>query len=155
MSARSKTRVVLAAGALALVVASVASAIPTQAMKLSARMNSAQVVPDKPKGKVAFAAGTFTGTLTPAGSKWKLAWKLTYSRLDNPSIVIADIHYGKPGHFGPYVARLCGPCKASPQQGVTRIPASWIPAIKLGNTFMTILTGKNPNGEIRGQIRVR
>jgi hypothetical protein len=28
-----------------------------------------------------------------------------------------------------------------------------VPAIKLGNSFVTLITGKNPNGEIRGQIR--
>jgi hypothetical protein len=37
---------------------------------------------------------------------------VTYSKLDHPSIVIADIHYGKSGHFGPVIVPLCGPCKA-------------------------------------------
>ena len=123
-------------------------------LKLSARMNARQVVPHKPKGNVARATGTFTGTLVGTGSRWKLSWKITYSRLDNPSIVIADIHYGKRGKFGPIIVRLCGPCKSG-QHGVRKVKGSWVPAIKAGNSFITLITGKNPNGEIRGQIRAR
>ena len=70
-----------------------------QTVKLSAKMNARQVVPHKPKG-VARASGTFTGTLTGSGSRSKLSWKITYSKLDHPSIVIADIHYGKPAISG-------------------------------------------------------
>ena len=68
--------------------------------------------------------------------------------------MIADIHYGKPGHFGPVIVRLCGPCKARQQQGVVKVKESWVPAIKGGSAFITLITGKNPNGEIRGQIKV-
>jgi CHRD domain len=68
--------------------------------------------------------------------------------------VIADIHYGKPGHFGPVIMRLCGPCKSG-QSGVKKVSAAWGPAIQRGNAFITLITGKNPNGEVRGQVRVR
>src|SRR5213080_2437810 len=122
--------------------------------RLSAKMTASQVVPHKPKGNVAHATGTFVGTLRLSGARWQLSWHLTYKNLDHPSIVVADIHYGKPGHFGPIVVRLCGPCKSG-QSGVKRVKATWVPAIKLGNTFFTLITGKNPNGEIRGQIRAR
>jgi hypothetical protein len=145
--------VLIALAALALVSASVASGMAAQTVRLTARMTAAQVVPKKPKGNVAHATGTFTGTLRSSGSRWNLTWRITYSRLDHPSIVIADIHYGKPRHFGPFVVRLCGPCKSG-ARGVRRVKASWVPAIRLGNTFITLITGKNPNGEIRGQIRV-
>ena len=40
-------------------------------------------------------------------------------------------------------------------QFVKRVKATWVPAIKLGTTFLTLITGKNPNGEIRGQIKAR
>ena len=123
-------------------------------MKLSANMSAAQVVPNKPKGNVAQAKGTLAATLTSSGSRWKLAWRITYNRLDHPALVIADIHYGKPGQFGPIVVRLCGPCRSG-QQGTVNVNASRIPAITSGDTFMTLITGKNPNGEIRGQIKVR
>jgi CHRD domain len=149
-----RIRLLLVVAMFALVTTAAAFAMGTQTLKLSAKMNARQVVePRKPKGNVAHATGTFTGTLTSSGSGWKLAWRITYSRLDHPRIVVADIHYGKPGHFGPIIVRLCGPCKSG-QHGVKKVKASWIPAIKLGNSFITLITGKNPNGEIRGQIRV-
>jgi hypothetical protein len=110
-------------------------------------------VPHKPKGDVAHATGSFVGTLTSSGSRWKLTWRVTYSRLDHPSIVVADIHYGRRGSFGPIIVRLCGPCKSGGQRGVAKVKAAWVPAIKAGNSFITLITGKNPNGEIRGQIK--
>jgi hypothetical protein len=124
----------------------------SETLKLSASMDARQVVPQKPKGNVARAKGTFTGTLRQAGSRWSLAWQLSYSKLDNPALVIADIHYGKKGKFGPVIVRLCGPCK-SPKRGTKAVPATWVPAIKKGDAFITLITGKNPNGEIRGQIK--
>ncbi len=124
-------------------------------LKLSAKMDARQVVPHKPKGNVARATGTFSGTLSGSGSRRTLSWKITYSKLDKPRIVVADIHYGKRGRFGPIIVRLCGPCKAGKQQGVVKVKSSWVPAIKAGNSFITLITGKNPNGEIRGQIKAR
>jgi hypothetical protein len=124
----------------------------SETVKLSARMTAAQVVPKKPKGNVAHASGTFTGTLTSSGSRWSMSWRITYARLDHPKLVIADIHYGKPGHFGPIVVRLCGPCKSG-QHGVVKVKARRIDGIKAGNTFLTLITNRNPNGEIRGQIK--
>ena len=140
--------------AVALAVAASALGAAAQTIGLSAKMDARQVVPQKPKGKVARATGTFTGTLTGGGSRWKLAWRITYRRLDNPSIVVADIHYGKRGKFGPVIVRLCGPCKSG-QHGTRKVKATWVPAIKAGNSFITLITGRNPNGEIRGQIKAR
>jgi hypothetical protein len=125
-----------------------------ETLKLSAKMDARQVVPQKPKGNVASATGTFTGTLAGTGTRRKLSWKITYSKLDKPKIVVADIHYGKRGSFGGIIVRLCGPCKAG-QQGVVKVASSWVPAIKAGDSFITLITGKNPNGEIRGQIKAR
>jgi hypothetical protein len=122
-------------------------------VKLAARMDSRQVVPQKPSGNVRNAIGTLTGSLAGSGgSPWKLSWQVAYKKLDNPSIVIADIHYGKPGKFGPIIVRLCGPCKSG-QKGVTKVKGTWVPAIKSGSAFITLITGQNPNGEIRGQIK--
>ena len=155
ISKTKRLRLLLVIAMFALVSTAAAFSMSTQTLKLSAKMDARQVVvPRKPKGNVAHATGTFTGTLTSSGSRWKLAWRITYRRLDHPSIVIADIHYGKPRHFGPIIVRLCGPCKSG-QHGVKKVKATWIPAIKLGNSFITLITGKNPNGEIRGQIKVR
>src|SRR5947209_49180 len=52
--------------------------------KLSAQMTAGQVVPHKPKGNVAHAAGTFVGTLRLSGARWQLSWHLTYKNLDHP-----------------------------------------------------------------------
>jgi len=123
-------------------------------VKVSANMDARQVVPQKPKGNVARAKGTFNGTLTSKGSRWTLSWQLAYSKLDHPTLVIADIHYGKQGKFGPVIVRLCAPCKSS-QKGTRPVPGTWVPAIKAGNTFITLITGQNPNGEVRGQIKAR
>jgi CHRD domain len=137
-----------------LVATGAALAARAETVKLSAKMDARQVVPDKPKGNVARASGTFTGTLTGRSSvaRWKLSWRLTYRNLDRPRIVVADIHYGKRGKFGPVIVRLCGPCKSG-QKGVVKVKSSWVDAIKAGSAFITLITGKNPNGEIRGQIR--
>jgi hypothetical protein len=147
-----RTALSIATAATIAAASGVAFAGSAEAIKLSARMDARQVVPQKPKGNVARATGTFTGTLGGSGSVRKLSWKITYRNLDHPSIVIADIHYGKRGKFGPIIVRLCGPCKTG-RHGTTKVKASWVPAIKLGNSFVTLITGKNPNGEIRGQIR--
>jgi hypothetical protein len=121
--------------------------------RLSAKMDARQVMPHKPKGNVARAAGSLTGTLTGTGSRWKLSWRIAYSKVDHPSIVVADVHYGKRGHFGPVIVRLCGPCKSG-QHGVVKVKGTWVPAIKSGSAFITLITGRNPKGEIRGQIKV-
>jgi hypothetical protein len=122
-------------------------------LHLSAKMDAKQVAPRKPRGNVANATGTFSGTLARS-TTWKLSWRLSYRGLDHPTIVIADIHYGKPGKFGPILVRLCGPCKSG-QHGVKKVKGIYVPMIRAGNTFITLITGKNPNGEIRGQIKAR
>ncbi len=122
-------------------------------LKLTANMDPRQVVPDKPRGDVADATGRFVGTLTRNDSRWRLSWGITYSKLDNPSVVIADIHRGKPGKFGPILVRLCGPCRSG-ANGVKPVKATDVPVIKSGGAFITLITGRNPNGEVRGQIKV-
>jgi CHRD domain-containing protein len=148
-----KFRLLLGVAVLGLVTTAAAFGAGMQTLKVSAQMNARQVVkPRKPKGNVAHASGTFVGTLKSRGSRWNLTWRITYTGLDHPKIVIADIHYGVPGQFGPVVVRLCGPCKSG-QHGVVRVKARRIDGIKAGNTFITLITNRNPNGEIRGQIK--
>ena len=153
---RTWTTAVLVVMMSALVAAGAALATGVTTAKLSAKMDVRQVVPQKPKGNVARATGTFTGTLTGkrTNPRWKLAWRVTYRNLDHPSIVVADIHYGKRGKFGPVIVRLCGSCKSG-QHGVVNVKSSWVDAIKSGDSFITLITGRNPNGEIRGQIGAR
>ena len=68
--------------------------------------------------------------------------------------MIADIHYGKPHRFGPLLVRLCGPCRPG-QHGSRPVTAATVRLIRAGTSFITLITNKNPNGEIRGQIAVR
>ena len=153
---RSKNKKVIALGiaTIALIASGAALGGSTGSVRLSAKMNARQVVPKKPKGNVAHARGTLTAALSGEGKSWKLKWRLTYRRLDHPTLVIADVHYGKPGKFGPIIVRLCGPCKSG-QRGVKKVKSAWVDAIKLGDSFITLITGKNRNGEIRGQITPR
>ena len=149
-----KSAALLAAAVVALEAATAGTA-GVSPLKLSADMDSRQVVvPSRPRGDVEDATGKFVGTLARNGSRWWLAWRITYRKLDHPSVVIADMHRGKRGKFGPIVVRLCGPCRSG-AHGVRRVEARDVPVIRSGRAFMTLITGKNPNGEVRGQIRAR
>jgi hypothetical protein len=125
--------------------------------KLSAAMTPTQVVTPKNKpwpvpASVRQAKGSFSGTVSSDGRK--LSWKISYSGVGNPKLAIADIHYGKRGQFGPILVRLCGPCH-SPQSGVAKLKKGVGSQFKTGNTWVTIITDKYPNGVIRGQIRAK
>jgi hypothetical protein len=150
----SKSRTLLVVAAVAITTVTVAFAA-ADAMRLSAKMDARQVVvPRKPVGNVADATGTFRGTVTASGSRWKLTWRIAYAKLANPVVVIADIHRGRAKQFGPILVRLCAHCYSG-QNGVKRVTAETVSAMKNGNAFITLITNKNPNGEIRGQIKVR
>jgi hypothetical protein len=120
-------------------------------------MTTSQVVtpknrPWKVPASVRHAHGSLTGTLRVSGTRRTLRWHITYVGVGSSPLQIADIHYGKPGHFGPLIARLCGPCKSG-QSGTKKISAYGVRSIKAGSAWITIITGKYPNGVIRGQIK--
>ena len=137
----------LAVGAVAaLVFAALSSARPKSGMHtVKATLNAAQEVP---KQAVANAAGkgSFTGTLE--GSK--LHWKLTFSGLTGAASA-AHIHLGGMGKAGNVAVPLCTPCK-SPMTGNATISASLWKQIQKHLTYVNVHTGKNPAGEIRGQV---
>jgi hypothetical protein len=122
---------------------------------LSAKMSAKQVVtvknrPWKTPSAVANAKGTFTGTFDNATRK--LTWRITYTGIGNPKLALADIHVGPSNKFGAIIVRLCGPCKSG-QKGVKTIKRSYVSAITSGNSWVTVITDKYPNGVIRGQIK--
>ena len=126
------------------------------ASKLGATMNTRQVVTPKNKrwnapASVAKARGTFTGTLNKKTGK--LTWRITYSGIGKPALTLADIHLGPRGKFGALIVRLCGDCKSG-QRGTSKVKRSFVTAITSGNSWVTLITGKYPNGVIRGQIRI-
>jgi len=121
-------------------------------------MNTRQVVSPKNlawrvPASVRNARGSFAGTMTALGRRRTLRWHITYTGVGSSPLQIADIHYGKPRHFGPLLARLCGPCRSG-QSGTKKISAWAVRSIKAGSAWITIITGKYPNGVIRGQIKV-
>jgi hypothetical protein len=120
--------------------------------RLSAKMTPGQVVtprnrPWRVPASLSNARGTFAATL--AGRK--LAWRITYTGLENQPLVIADIHLGKPGRFGAIVVRLCADCKSG-QRGTKRLTWRQVGLLRR-DTWITLITGKYPNGVVRGQIR--
>lgn len=126
---------------------------------LSAKMNARQVVtptnkPWTPPSSVADAHGSFAGTLTISAGSRMLRWQITYVKVGTSRLQIADIHLGKPGRFGQILVRLCASCKSG-QSGTKKVSAFAAKAIIAGNSWITVITGKFPNGVIRGQIKNR
>jgi CHRD domain len=139
----------LAVGAVAaLVFSALSSAKPRAASHtLKATLNAAQEVP-KQAVKDTAAKGTFTGTLVGT----KLTWKLTYSGLTGAASA-AHIHLGAMGQAGNVVVPLCPPCKSG-MTGTATISKSLWNKIEKHLTYVNVHTGKNPAGEIRGQLAV-
>jgi len=151
-----KALAVCVAAAVVVVVPTVSTAA-APAGGLAASMDAHHVVTPKnkpwaPPRTVANARGTFTATLGGANGR-TLTWRLTYTGVGANPLKIADIHFGNPGQFGPILFRLCGPC-ASGQTGRRTISQSALRTLKSGQAWVTVITGKYPNGVMRGQIKV-
>jgi hypothetical protein len=112
-------------------------------------MTSRQEVP-KPKGSVARATGTFTGTLTKAGTTVTLSWRLNFARLTGRAVA-AHIHTGARGKSGPVSLALCGPCRNG-QRGTATLRPAVVSALESGRAYVNVHTSTNAAGEIRGQI---
>ena len=124
---------------------------------LTAAMTPGQVVTPKNKparfpSSAKGARGTFSATTSADGKTLK--WRISYSHLDRPKLVIADIHIGKPGKFGPILMRLCAPCKAN-QSGVKKLKSGYARRLSTGLNWVTLITEKYPNGIVRGQVKVK
>lgn len=117
--------------------------------KYSSKLGRLAEVP-KPAGVSSRAAGTFSLTLTHAGTKYTATWKLTFSNLTG-KVKQAHVHRGSPGHSGPVVLALCGPCRSG-QSGKTRVSGAAAAALNGKRAYVNVHTAKNPAGEIRGQV---
>jgi hypothetical protein len=100
---------------------------------------------------LAGATGALTATLSADD---KLSWHISFAKLGNPRLVVADIHSGPPKKFGPVVIRLCGPCQPG-QSGVQKLKPSLARQLIVGQQWLTLVTDKYPNGAVRGQIAVK
>jgi hypothetical protein len=128
-------------------VAAVALARPSaSSTSFKANLDTRQEVP-KETGASVRASGSFTATLTGT----KLSWKLTFDHLTGAATA-AHVHSGAKGKAGPVIVPLCGPCK-SPASGTARVTAAVAKMLSGGGTYVNVHTAKNPNGEIRGQVK--
>jgi hypothetical protein len=127
-----------------------------QEHSMTAKLTPQAVV--TPQGKpfavpasLADATGDFSATLSTDD---KLNWHISYAKLGNPQLVVADIHIGPPKEFGPVLVRLCSSCKPD-QDGVLKLKASVARQLTTGQHWLTLITDKYPNGAVRGQIAVK
>src|SRR5439155_20015889 len=103
-----------------------------------------------PKGEVAAARGSFSGTLTKSDSGTLLNWQLSFGGLTGDAIA-AHIHIADRGSAGPVVVPLCSPC-TSGATGTANINATVLEAIQNDRAYVHVHAEKNPAGEIRGQL---
>jgi hypothetical protein len=130
-------------------------AAPATSYRLSASMTPGQVVtirnrPWRVPAQIAKARGSLTATLDT--KRRTLTWRITYSGLGNTPLVIADVHIGRPGRFGPILTRLCAECHSG-QRGVKKLKGDDPAKFLATNTWLTLITGQYPNGVVRGQIK--
>jgi Cu/Zn superoxide dismutase len=135
---------------LGLVIAGAAGA-RSQATRIQivATMVAADETPT-PKGEVASARGSFTGTLTKSDSGTALNWQLSFGSLTGDAVA-AHIHIADRGTAGPVVVPLCSPC-TSGATGTANINATVLEAIQNDRAYVNVHTRTNPAGEIRGQV---
>jgi hypothetical protein len=140
----------LAVGVVAsLLVSGSALAVHRGTYKISAALTAAAEVPAPSR---ASGTGSFSGKYVENKTGAVLTWTLKFSGLTGPASA-AHIHSGKTGVAGNVIVPLCQPC-TSPAHGKTTISKSVIATIESGGAYVNVHTGKNPAGEIRGQVKV-
>jgi CHRD domain len=121
-----------------------------KAQGLRAVLGAKSEVP-KPVAVRTGVGGAFTGSLTRRSSGGTLAWRLTFRNLTGPAVA-AHVHLARPGVAGPVAVPLCGPCRTG-ARGTARVNSRTVTALLNGRAYVNVHTGRNPAGEIRGQIR--
>ena len=145
---RKKLVPLVALGVTALILsAGAAGGTHATKMKFTAVLNAGQEVPH-PAGAMSGASGKFTASVTGT----KITWKLTFAHLTGAATA-AHIHAGKKGVPGAVLVPLCGPCKTG-VSGTATLTSAEIKSMKAGTTYVNVHTAKNPNGEIRGQVKM-
>jgi len=124
-------------------------ATPSQAMQVyEASLAGAQEVPPV----TTTATGAAEVRYNPATSM--LSWRVTYSGLSGPA---TGAHIHGPAGPGQNAGVLIPFSNAgtSPITGETRITAQQLGQLSSGQWYVNVHTAKNPDGEIRGQLRPR
>lgn len=98
----------------------------------------------------ATAKGQFTATVSEDGAVRTIRWTLTFRGLSGKAVA-AHIHKGRRGVAGGVIVPLCGPCKTG-RTGRSTISRGTADALAKGLAYVNVHTGKNPAGEIRGQV---
>jgi len=149
---RDMRRIAIGLATLALAVAGLASASASTSHKISAPLTVKQEVP-KQVVKAPNAKGLFAGTIVQNGKNATLKFKLSYSGLSGPATA-AHIHLGKRGVAGNVLVPLCAGNCHSGMKGTATFKSDVADKIEHGQTYVNVHTAKNPNGEIRGQVKV-
>lgn len=100
----------------------------------------------------ATARGQFTATVSEDGAVRTIRWTLTFRGLSGKAVA-AHIHKGRRGVAGGVILPLCGPCKTG-RTGRSTISRGTADALAKGLAYVNVHTGRNPAGEIRGQIEL-
>jgi hypothetical protein len=148
MTDRSRIPALFGAAALLLPGIAVAAVKPAQ---LVARLTPTQESPPQ-QVRNPRAAGTFTVTARPATNGYRLVWKLTFTRLSGAA-TSAYIHRGNRGTHGAALIHLCSPCRSG-ATGDEYLSPSELTLARRGKLYVNVRTLRNPDGEIRGQLRV-
>lgn len=118
--------------------------------RLRAKLNTRQEVP-RPQGARG-ARGSFRASLTRTAEGGTLRWRLRFRGLTGRALA-AHVHRGKRGRAGRVVITLCSPC-SSPERGKAKVTRKALfRAIRQGRTYVNVHTRRNPDGEVRGQIK--
>jgi hypothetical protein len=114
-------------------------------LRLAATLTARGLLP-APFGTRAGVSGTFTATLSGTTLRWTLRWT-------NLSGLVAatQVDAGTRGKLGPLLFGLTGR-QGTPASGTTTVTRAEVATLVRGGAYVTILTAKNPKGELRGQI---
>jgi CHRD domain len=114
-------------------------------LRLAATLTARGLAP-APLGTRAGMSGTFTATLSGTTLRWTLRWT-------NLSGLVAatQVDAGTRGKVGTLLFGLTGR-QGSPASGTTTVTRAEVATLLRGGAYVTVLTAKNPKGELRGQI---
>jgi hypothetical protein len=101
------------------------------------------------------ATGALTGKLTIAGKKSSFDWTLTFTHLTGTA-THAGIYFGTTSKTAQLAMLLCNKCSSGAKSyysGSYVASPSFVRFIVDGGAYAIIVTKKNPQGEIRGQIK--
>jgi hypothetical protein len=139
-------------GAALSIVGTGSATAPSQKYRLQASLTAKQVVPPQ-SVKAPGASGRFSGTLVVADRSDTLTWQLTASRLSSP-VKAAYVLFPASGKLGQVSIGLCsaGHCGTMSKSQTSTLTPEVGRAITGRTGYVTIVTAKNPQGEVRGKL---